>query len=63
MWNGDMSNFDIPVFYYVDDIGILYVQMKVSVYDLNEKMAESRYVSLGLRYDETGSVILVDREE
>lgn len=62
MWDGDTSNFDTPVFYYVDEYGILYIQTKVIVYDTEEGTAEPRFVALGVRYDENGKLVLMDEE-
>lgn len=62
LWDGDLSHFDTPVFYYVSKAGILYLQMRMNVYDLTEKMSDSRYVALGLRYNEEGNIVLADEE-
>ena len=48
----DLNSFAIPVFYYVSKDGLLTLQMRLSVYDLNEETSQDLLIPITVAYKE-----------
>lgn len=57
---GDLEQFSQQVFYYITELGLLTVQLRLSIYDINAGTEESKLVALTLRCDEEGKIVLVE---